>query len=261
MGKVEAIRPGAAPNIFRENLAALIEQRAVAERLRDEKSMELAEARLAKHSTERQLADVRKKIGWLKSYKSEPAPERPTAAPKGMASMGGQYWDIRGNQDADWAPPEEEAIPKPDELLALPPLKVLEEAERDALSANYAADIKIGALEAMKAEADGLCGRVTKAIEEAITQIGIPEVIAIVEKAGVAQAELMRHRAVLRLLVDKFHNRFGKDVGPVAAANDFLNRAVGADDWNWSSHPAALIWREAIENLHTDAYAPLPEVK
>lgn len=247
-------------NIFRENLAGLIEQLHKAEQLRDGKHMELAEAQLKKRSTEAALNEVRKKIAMVKDYRpGEPEKQRPAYLPPAMQGMGGQHWDLRKNQDADWT--EAEAPPTPAQLASLPSLKDLEEAEREAISQDYQASFKIGALEGLKYEAQKVVNKAQNAIEECITQIALPEIHPLIEKTRAAQAEYVKHRVVLRYLADRFRNRFGSDFGPVADANLFLTRAFNIEDWNWSSHPVAIAWRDAIDKLQTDASAPLPEVK
>lgn len=247
-------------NIFRENLAGLIEQLHKAEQLRDGKHMELAEAQLKKRSTEAALNEVRKKIAMVKDYRpGEPAKQRPNYLPPAMVGMGGQHWDLRKNQDADWM--EAEPAPTPEQLAALPSLKDLEEAEREAISQDYQASFKIGALENLKGDAQKAVTKIQRAIEDCISQIVLPEIHPLIDKTRAAQTEFVKHQVVLRLLADRFRNRFGKDIGPVADASLFLDRAINIEDWNWSSHPAAVKWREAIDRLNTDPMALLPEFK
>lgn len=244
----------------RESLAVLIEQLHAAERTRDEKHLELAEGQLRKRATEAALNAVRKKIAMVKNYRPD-EPPRPKAAylPPAMQGMGGQYWDIRANQDADWA--EAEPAPTAAELAALPPLRQMEDAEADANSADYAANFKIGALQAQLDDATKAVTKANNAIDAEIEQIVCPEITPLIEKARMAQAEYVRYRVVLRFLADRFRNRFGKDIGPVADATLFLDRAFSTEDWNWPSHPAAMMWREAVDKLQTDATASLPQAK
>lgn len=245
--------------IFRKNLAGLIEQLHTAEKLRDEKHLDLAAARLAKHSTREALEDVQEKIGWVKKYRPgrAPAPAETNRAPA-LSNMGGQHWDIRANQDGDFAQPY---VPTMAELAALPSLKQLEEAEQDAISADYAADFRIVALEAMKAEAEKVINKTNKAIDRAIEGIALPEIPALMEKGRAAQAEYLRHWTVLRFLSDRFRNRFGADTGAVKAASDFVQRGFATDATDWAGFPGVLIWREAIERLRVDPSTPLPEAR
>lgn len=257
MGKVEPIRPlEQTSSTLREHLAALIEQRDKAKKTREAAMASLVPARQKQRETKARFDSAQAALAAaMERYRPQTSDAAPVRSEPPLRHMGGQSWDFRNAEPNE--PNSPASVPEIHQ-----PLRVLLNAETEAMDADDEAGIAVGRLEAVIDEANRVISKAEAAIRKTASAIFAPALSRKQAEVEAAEERYVNSRVELWAMCQE-------GSGPeVDAANSFLRKHVelpygsGAISYghvNWSNHPVASRWKEAFERLLTDPNTQLPE--